>query len=64
MGLAKEKRNTSTNQKLEIHKQPKKEWEEFSHEERMTNEVATMPTKSGESSQNRIKNNRNETGGF
>ncbi len=64
MTLPENKRNAPAHQKLDVQKQPQKEWEEYSREERLTNEVAATEPNQQQNSRSRIKNDRLETGGF
>ena len=57
-------RETSERKKADRKKQTKKMSEEFSHEERMTNVVASTEYTGGGKGQADLKNDKLETGGF
>lgn len=57
-------REPSESQKTDRIKQTKEKGEEFSHEERMTNVVASTEYTGGGKGQADLKNDKLETGGF
>ena len=59
------KRNKSQpNDRLNVLKKTKMKGEEFSHEERMTNEVASTEYTGGGKKRGSLKDDKLETGGF
>lgn len=66
--MPKDPRDSSKNKKLDVLKRPKLKAEEFSrefsHEERMTNEVASSEYMGGGKGGADLKNDKSETGGY
>ena len=60
--MPKDSENLSTNKKLDVLKQTKMKGEEFSREERMTNEVASTEYTGGGKGRADLKHDRLETG--
>ena len=63
--LPNDPRDSAKNKKLNVlNNQPKLKGEEFSHEERMTNEVASSEYMGGGKGRVDLKNDKSETGGY